>query len=354
MIQLKKKIAAGILALSVLGSTAGGEETAFPDGVSVIRSEVVEKPISEYREMLNKGEIKFTSAKYGTEEERSETRKWQNLDSEIESANKIIMRRGEIPDELPYYTHRITEEDLSKGKGFNQIRSSLNQSGGTLATANALESPSSLKVGMEIILPVFQGIFIAENPETDFELLLKKEFESEMARNSEKNQVTKKVKLNGRKYEFVPGRTISSTASAFFLSQNSKKEDDKMVLPLARKVLTSEFGYRTSPISKKWTLHAGIDLAAPIGTDVFACKGGVVQTAESNHYMYGNYIDIRHEDKKISRYAHLSKILVSKGNSVKKGAVIGKVGMTGMATGPHLHFEIRENGKAMNPLEYVN
>ena len=99
--------------------------------------------------------------------------------------------------------------------------------------------------------------------------------------------------------------------------------------------------------------HAGQDIAAPTGTAVRAAQCGTVTTAGADGSGYGNLVCIQHEGGVSTCYAHLSEIDTTKGSYVHVGEVIGKVGCTGSCTGPHLHFEVRENGKATNPAPYL-
>ncbi len=123
--------------------------------------------------------------------------------------------------------------------------------------------------------------------------------------------------------------------------------------PLRGKIIiTSPFGYRIHPVYHIRLLHTGIDLRGKIGRPVYAAADGVV-TFVGWLRGYGKVIVIKHKKGFETRYAHLSKILVKNGQHVKKGQVIGKVGKTGIATGPHLHFEIRKYGKPVNPLKYT-
>ena len=120
--------------------------------------------------------------------------------------------------------------------------------------------------------------------------------------------------------------------------------------PVNFRRITSVFGLRMHPIFGTWRNHTGTDYAAPMGTPVHAIGDGVI-VAEGPHGGYGNMIDIRHNSGMISRYGHMSRFArgVHNGSRVKMGETIGYVGMTGWATGPHLHFEIREHGVAQNP-----
>jgi len=98
--------------------------------------------------------------------------------------------------------------------------------------------------------------------------------------------------------------------------------------------------------------HTGIDLAAPTGTPVYATADGVIGRADW-FSSYGLYISINHGAKMETRYAHLSRLAVAAGDSVKKGDLIGYVGSTGRSTGPHLHYEVRVEGLAVNPIPYM-
>ena len=105
-----------------------------------------------------------------------------------------------------------------------------------------------------------------------------------------------------------------------------------------------------TPVSGEWKNHNGIDLAAAEGTPVYAIKDGTNALCYENDEVFGNYIILTHDDGALtSVYAHLSKINISMYDSVKKGDIIGYVGSSGMATGPHLHFEIRKDGVPYNP-----
>jgi len=112
--------------------------------------------------------------------------------------------------------------------------------------------------------------------------------------------------------------------------------------------LTSPYGYRISPINRRREFHSGIDIANSVNTDILAAGSGIVTFAGYNG-AYGRMVIISHGYGYTSVYAHNSKILVQVGDKVSKGDVISKMGSTGRSTGPHLHFEIRENGTTINP-----
>lgn len=117
--------------------------------------------------------------------------------------------------------------------------------------------------------------------------------------------------------------------------------------------LTSYFGFRKDPFRHRKQFHEGLDIAADIGTEVYAAGSGRVALAERNGN-YGRMIIIDHGFDLKTAYGHLSKILVSEGDIIKKGQLIGKVGSSGRSTGAHLHFEIRMNNEPVDPLEYLD
>lgn len=136
------------------------------------------------------------------------------------------------------------------------------------------------------------------------------------------------------------------------------KQKDKLshipsVLPIKVEdyTMSSGYGYRRDPIYGSSKFHEGLDFSASIGTPVYATADGEITVAK-REAGYGNCIDIDHGYNYLTRYAHLSEILVKEGSQVKRGQMIGKVGSTGKSTGPHLHYEVRFKGEAQNPVNY--
>lgn len=122
--------------------------------------------------------------------------------------------------------------------------------------------------------------------------------------------------------------------------------------PLAIGSTSSGYGLRTHPVLGGTRAHKGIDLAAPTGTPVYATADGVIGKAEW-FSSYGLFVAIDHGADLETRYAHMSRLAVAAGERVKKGDVIGYVGSTGRSTGPHLHYEVRVAGNAVNPIPYM-
>ena len=117
--------------------------------------------------------------------------------------------------------------------------------------------------------------------------------------------------------------------------------------------VTSTYGMRLHPILGYTRMHNGIDIGASYGTKIYASDGGVVITSQES-YSYGNYVMIAHGNGRYTLYAHMSVRLVSVDDVVSQGDVIGYVGATGYATGPHIHFEIYENDERVDPLQFFS
>ncbi|MCP4173920.1 MAG: aminoacetone oxidase family FAD-binding enzyme [Fuerstiella sp.] len=116
--------------------------------------------------------------------------------------------------------------------------------------------------------------------------------------------------------------------------------------------LTSTYGYRNDPFTKRRTAHHGIDLAGPTGLDIHCTGEGTVTIAHVSRYGYGKEVVVDHGYGFTSRYAHLEDINVKVGQKLSRGEVLGTLGNTGRSTGPHLHYEIRKGGHAVNPMYF--
>lgn len=117
-------------------------------------------------------------------------------------------------------------------------------------------------------------------------------------------------------------------------------------------LITSEFGARRSTGTGQTRTHKGLDIAVPMRTPVLATAGGLV-TFSGVQGDYGHLIVIEHDPTWATAYAHLSERLVQRGQRVHRGQMIGRVGRSGNATGPHLHYEVRRNGQPVNPRPYL-
>ncbi|WP_242096809.1 MULTISPECIES: M23 family metallopeptidase [unclassified Sphingomonas] len=145
--------------------------------------------------------------------------------------------------------------------------------------------------------------------------------------------------LSWKKLDAAPGARIGGIAIP-------------SVQPVQRLAFTSNFGIRSDPFQGTARMHAGVDIPGPVGTPVYATADGTVDEAQRAGG-YGNMIEIDHGKGIATRYGHLSKIIVENGAHVARGQLIGLMGSTGRSTGPHLHYEVRIDGKAVNPAPFL-
>jgi|ERR1035437_8562346 murein DD-endopeptidase MepM/ murein hydrolase activator NlpD len=138
---------------------------------------------------------------------------------------------------------------------------------------------------------------------------------------------------------------------SLMIVDSAKKKLLPSVLPVEGGWYSSNFGWRIDPFNGVRAFHEGMDFMAEVGTLARAAAGGVVIYSDF-HPQYGNMIEIDHGNGLVTRYAHLSKRLAKIGDVVMSSGKIGTVGNTGRSTGPHLHFEVRQNGAALNPVRF--
>ena len=120
------------------------------------------------------------------------------------------------------------------------------------------------------------------------------------------------------------------------------------------KRMASGYGYRIDPFTKKRTMHWGMDFSAKTGTPIYATGDGIIARADARAVGFGNHVRINHGFGYVSIYAHMDKIVVRRGNRVKRGDLIGYVGNTGRSVAPHLHYEIVKDGKKINPINFYS
>jgi len=206
-----------------------------------------------------------------------------------------------------------------------------------IASLNRLNRPADLQIGQIILLPSCPGIFLPANAESDLEKI------TGAARQNIEEIVEIRINRQGRPqiYYFIPGADYTPTERGYFLFSQFR-------FPLRAWRLTSPYGMRRDPFTGEHSMHRGIDLAAPEGTEVYAIADGIV-TAIGNDPVYGIYVMISHSNNWTSFYAHLQRAETVLRSEVKSGNLIGRVGTTGLSTGPHLHFELRQDGRHFDP-----
>ena len=155
---------------------------------------------------------------------------------------------------------------------------------------------------------------------------------------------------NGKSYSAVWFNDTVSGKGAYFDMAGMSKIRSFLASPMEFSRVTSSFAMRIHPILNTWKQHKGVDFGAPTGTAVRSVGDGVVDFAGKQNG-YGNVVEIKHSHERSTLYAHLSRIDVRQGQHIEQGTVIGAVGSTGWATGPHLHFEFKRTGVQVDPTE---
>ena len=175
--------------------------------------------------------------------------------------------------------------------------------------------------------------------------------EEERRRQEEENR--RQEEENRRQEEENNGGSEEEGGGESGGSSGSSSSSSGWLYPLPYRVaVTSAYGYRVRPVTGAWSFHSGVDLGAAEGTPIYATRSGTVTTATYSD-VYGNYVTINHGDGYSSLYGHMTHYVVSAGEYVSQGEVIGYVGSTGWSTGPHLHFTIYYNGSTVNPMDYI-
>ncbi len=144
-----------------------------------------------------------------------------------------------------------------------------------------------------------------------------------------------------------------SVLEDMMMNRNLEAEVVPAGRPITRGWLSSYYGKRTDPFTGRPAHHEGVDFAGKLGSEVVAVAAGVV-TYAGKRSGYGDLVEINHGKGYVTRYGHNSEIKVKVGQTVKKGQIVANMGSSGRSTGPHVHFEVLYNGRAVNPLKYIH
>ncbi len=153
-------------------------------------------------------------------------------------------------------------------------------------------------------------------------------------------------------YRIDRQRRELAALESLLINRELEREFTPAGWPIAKGWISSRFGPRTDPFTGKPAIHAGVDFAGTRGTDVLSVAGGVVVWS-GNRSGYGNTVDIDHGNGYVTRYAHNDTIGVAVGERVTAGQTIAQMGATGRASSPHVHFEVFQDGRRINPAQYI-
>ncbi len=237
---------------------------------------------------------------------------------------------------------KLKSYEVKKGDSLFSIAKKFNVSMDSIISTNNMQNAYYLKIGTLLQIPNMSGIYYHVKKGDTLSSLTHR-YNVDMYKVVDLNDLSSSVIYVGQRL-FIPGGTLSEWEKAEALGTLFK-------YPVTGR-LSSNIGFRKDPFTGKRAYHAGIDLANRIGTSVYASQYGNVSYVgyKSN---YGKVVIIVHPQGYKTLYAHLDKILVKKGQRVKQGEKIGTVGNTGRSTGPHLHFEIHQYRKIIDPLKIL-
>lgn len=240
---------------------------------------------------------------------------------------------------------------FKKGDNLKKIAKNYNISVDSVISLNGIRNKKDLFTGKLIKIPNLSGVYYYPSEKDTLKSISKKYKVKvfDIIRYNYNYLHDSNFRLEEDKVLFLPNAKIS-----IFDKRKLFGTPKKFFDPLKKKVrISSPFGYRKHPILKKYLFHKGIDIPAKRGTPVYAVASGTVVEARRKGN-YGKYIRIFHNDRiYYTCYAHLSRINVLRGQKIKKGQMIGRVGNTGLSTGPHLHFEVRRRKSPINPKKFL-
>ncbi len=249
-------------------------------------------------------------------------------------------------NEITIHTYTIKSGDT-----IESIASTYKVKVATIAESNNISMDTELKEGQTIEFPSIDGVlYKIQNGETLWDLALLNKIDFNKIVEVNKLEAPEKLKL-GQKIIMPDVEKVKPVASKVVASNKTLSRGGSITASISASLPVK--GKISSKYGPRWGReHAGIDIAAPTGTNVFASMAGKVSFS-GWHGGYGNLIIIDHGNGLQTYYAHNSKLLVRKGQTVDKGTHIAEVGSTGNSTGPHSHFEIRKNGTPVNPYNYL-
>ena len=244
---------------------------------------------------------------------------------------------------LTYQTYRVKSGDMI---GFIADKYDVTQD--TIISINNIKQSRLIQVGQYLKIPSMPGILYTTKTKGETPSTIAEKYKVDAEKCALVNNISIDTELESGLQLFVPDAQLD-------WATRQEINGDLFRKPLhSRYYLSSYYGWRDSPFNTgKRSFHTGIDMACSTGTPIYPAMDGVV-TAAGYNSTYGNYVIVQHHSGYKTLYGHMSKIICRKGNFVYTTTQIGKVGSTGLSTGPHLHFTVYKNGKTVNPLGLLN
>ena len=239
---------------------------------------------------------------------------------------------------------KYEEYTIGEGENLTSISKKIGANLDTLVSVNKISNANKLKPGQKIIIPNRNGLLYTIKENEKIEEVADK-YDIQLNRILAFNKIYSASDIKIGDDIFLPG-------AKYTLDERIDKFGQMFSLPVNVTRISSVFGYRVHPITKTRTKHTGVDIPGSLNTPVYAArKGKVIFAGYSGGY--GNLVIVRHDKGYTTYYGHLNKITTKIGDNVGVGVMIGRMGSTGNSTGSHLHFEVRRNGEALNPSDFI-
>lgn len=270
--------------------------------------------------------------------------KVENIDKKVSdvfyeyiTSDNTLNRDGIIGIKYEEYT-------IGEGENLTSISRKIGVSLDTLVSVNKISNANKLSPGQKIIIPNRNGLLHTIKEHENIEEIASK-YDIQLKRILAFNKIDNISDIKAGKDIFLPG-------AKYTLDERIDKFGQVFSLPTVITRISSVFGYRIHPITKTRTKHMGVDIPGSLNTPIYAArKGKVIFAGYSGGY--GNLVIVRHDNGYTTYYGHLNKITTKIGDNVGVGVMIGRMGNTGNSTGSHLHFEVRKNGEALNPADFI-
>jgi len=322
-------IAAGLLVIAVVGPNWDNIAGSF----NVV--EVSQSSLKDPSGPLEVMEAEFRPIGYTIRE---------SLHYQTDNSGVLEALGLDLTDTFSWVEHKVQHGETVSG-----IAEKYSVSMGSIVAFNQLKEAWNLRSGKILKIPNMDGIpYTVQKGDT-------------ISKIAEKNKVPQNAILDANdimsetiqagEVIFIPGGKMDSGE----LNRAIKRPViEKMIYPVNNRRVTSNYGWREDPVrpvAGQMTFHRAVDFAGKLGDPVKAAMKGTVLHVDNNRNL-GNFIILKHGEYQ-TLYAHLSTVLVRKGEAISQGQTIGRVGETGYTTGPHLHFEVFRNGNRVNPLELL-
>ncbi|PTY40041.1 M23 family metallopeptidase [Brachyspira hampsonii] len=239
---------------------------------------------------------------------------------------------------------KYDEYIIEEGDNLTVISKKIGVNLDTLVSVNKMSNANRLRPGQKIVIPNRNGLLYTMKKNETIEDVAER-YDVSLSRILNLNKISSPSSIEEGDDIFLPG-------AKYTLDERIDKFGQMFSIPTTITRISSVFGYRVHPITGVRTKHMGVDIPGRLNTPVYAArKGKVIFAGYSGGY--GNLVIVRHDKGYTTYYAHLNSITTRSGATVGVGVMIGRMGSTGRSTGSHLHFEVRRNGVALNPADFI-